>query len=64
MKNVRHNVKRLEERGRDQTAKGIANILVRIQRKQWSWAGHVIHRVGNQWSIRVTDWMPRAVKHS
>ena len=47
---------------REQT--GIADILVDIKRKKWSWAGHVMRRMDNRWTIRVTEWIPREGKRS
>ena len=47
---------------REQT--GIADILFDIKRTKWSWAGHVMRRMDNRWTIRVTEWIPREGKHS
>ena len=47
---------------REQT--GITDILVDIKWKKWSWAGHVMRRMDNRWTIRVTEWIPREGKRS
>lgn len=41
----------------DQT--GVEDILKTIKKRKWTWAGHVIRRTDNRWTVRVTDWQPR-----
>ncbi|MCL1440826.1 hypothetical protein, partial [Enterobacter hormaechei] len=45
---------------REQT--GVKDTLVEIKRKKWTWAGHVMRRQDNRWSLRVTEWIPREGK--
>ena len=47
---------------REQTR--VNDILVEIKKKKWAWAGHVMRREDNRWSLRVTDWIPREGKRS
>ncbi len=42
---------------REQTK--VEDILMKIKNKKWTWAGHVIGRSGNRWTMRVTEWQPR-----
>ena len=42
---------------REQTR--VKDILVEIKKKKWTWAGHVMRRQDNRWSLRVTEWIPR-----
>ncbi|XP_077511834.1 uncharacterized protein LOC144122145 isoform X1 [Amblyomma americanum] len=42
----------------------VNDILVEIKRKKWAWAGHVMQRQDNRWSLRVTEWIPREGKRS
>ena len=35
------------------------DILTTIKRKKWTWAGHVMHRNDNRWTVRLTEWQPR-----
>ncbi len=46
---------------REQTR--VNDILVEIKKK-WAWAGHVMRRQDNRWSLRVTEWIPREGKCS
>ena len=45
---------------REQTR--VKDILVEIKKKKWVWAGHVMRRQDNRWSLRVTEWIPREGK--
>ncbi|HGJ5876541.1 MAG TPA: hypothetical protein ACHBX0_09330 [Arsenophonus sp.] len=47
---------------REQTR--VNDILVEIQKKQWTWAGHVRMRVDKRWRLMVADWIPREGKRS
>lgn len=42
---------------------GVVDILVDIDRKTWTWPGHVMHRTDNWWSFRAMEWLPRKGKH-
>ena len=45
---------------REQTK--VDDILLKIKRKQWQWAGHVARRRDNRWTKTVTDWEITGVK--
>ncbi len=42
---------------REQTK--VEDILMTIKNKKWTWAGHVMRRLDNRWTTRVTEWQPR-----
>ncbi len=33
----------------------VEDILMMIKSKEWTWAGHVMHRCYNRWTARVTE---------
>lgn len=37
---------------------------VRKQIWKWTWAGHVMRRTDNRWTVRATEWLPRDGKRS
>ncbi|MCJ3464060.1 hypothetical protein LNY58_26610, partial [Klebsiella pneumoniae] len=47
---------------REQT--GVADIILSIKRKKWTWAGHVMRRKDNRWTVRATEWIPREGKRN
>ncbi len=46
---------------REQTK--VEDILMTMK-KNWSWAGHIMHRTDNIWTKKVTEWQPRNSKRS
>ena len=42
---------------REQTK--VEDILSTVKRRKWTWAGHVMRRTDNRWTVRVTEWHPR-----
>lgn len=50
------------KRIREQT--GVADIPTAIKRKKWIWAGHVMWRTYNRWTIRTMECIPKEGKHS
>ncbi len=42
---------------REQTK--VEDILMTIENKKWTWAGHIMRRRDNRWTMRVTEWQPR-----
>ncbi len=42
---------------REQTK--VEDILMAIKNKKWTWAGHVMRRHDNRWTMRATKWQPR-----
>lgn len=51
MKNYRRNIKRQKRSGVYQETKTVANILVDIKTKKFTWVGQVLQ--GIDWSVRV-----------
>ncbi len=47
---------------REQTK--IEDILITMKKKKWSWVGHIMRRMHNRWTKRVTEWQPRNSKRS
>ncbi len=37
----------------------VEGILMTIKNKKWTWVGHVMRRLDNRWTTRVTEWQPR-----
>ncbi len=33
-----------------------------VEKKKWSWAGHIMRRMDNRWTKRVTEWQPKNSK--
>ncbi len=46
---------------REQTK--VEDILMTIKKK-WSWVGHIMNRMHNRWTKKVTEWQPRNSKRS
>ena len=42
----------------------VEDIVGNIKRKKWAWAGHVMRRTDNRWTVKVTEWQPRDGKRS
>ncbi len=42
----------------------IENILTTINMRKWSWVGHIMCRIDNTWTKRITEWQPRNYKRS
>lgn len=36
----------------------LVDILINIKRKKWTWAGHIMRRTNNRWSVRASEWIP------
>lgn len=36
----------------------LVDILIHIKQTKWTWAGHIMRRTNNQWSVRATEWIP------
>ncbi len=47
---------------REQTK--VEDMIMTINKKKWSWAGHIMHRTDNRWTKRITEWQPRNSKRS
>ncbi len=47
---------------REQTK--VEDILMTIEKKKWSWEGHIMRKTDNRWTKRVTEWQPRNSKRS
>ena len=47
---------------REQTK--VEDFLTTIKKKKWTWAGHIMRRTDNRWTIRITEWVPRDCKRS
>ena len=47
---------------REQTK--VDDILSTIKKKKWTWAGHVMRRDDNRWTVRLTEWIPRDGKRN
>ena len=37
----------------------VEDITCNIKRKKWSWAGHLMRRTDDRWTVKVTKWQPR-----
>ena len=42
----------------------VEDILATIKKKKWTWAGHVMRRSDNRWTLRITEWIPRESRRS
>lgn len=42
----------------------ICDILSRIKKLKWQWAGHICRMENSRWTKRVTEWIPREGKRS
>ena len=42
----------------------IEDILATIKKRKWAWAGHVMRRTDDRWTLRLTEWQPRDGKRS
>ena len=38
----------------------VKDVMVRIKKAEWRWAGHQMRRDGNMWTRRVTEWQEMA----
>ena len=38
------------------------DILQKVKKAKWRWAGHVARREDNRWTKRITEWQPRKGK--
>ena len=47
---------------REQTK--VEDIMSTIKKKKWTWAGHVMRRDDNRWTVRLTEWIPRDGKRN
>ena len=47
---------------REQTR--VDDVIGTIKKKKWTWAGHVMRRRDNRWTVRLTEWQPRDGKRS
>ena len=37
----------------------VEDIVLRIKKSKWRWAGHTTRQNDNQWTKRLLDWTPR-----
>ncbi len=47
---------------REQTK--VEDILMTIKNKKWTWAGYVMRKLDNRWTMRVTEWQPRNARRN
>ncbi len=42
----------------------VEDILMMIKKKIWVWVGHIMHRIDNRLTKKVTEWQPRNSKRT
>ncbi len=62
--NARYHMARENEQHELREQTKVADKLMTIKKKKWSWAGHIMHRTDNIWTRKVTEWEPRNSKRS
>ncbi len=48
------NDRKQEQWIREQTK--VEDILATIKEKNWDWAGYVMRKADNRWTVKVTEW--------
>ena len=41
---------------------GVKDVIVKIRKMKWKWAGHIARLNDNRWTKRLTEWQPRTGK--